>query len=197
MLKVKVYFDLICPYCYLGRGFWMKMQAEYPVETKWTPWEIHPEAQPGGEPQRPERLASMRANLPKLSGGIRAFSAEPNPVASNSHNALLALEFARANGKADDYIERVYRAYFVEGVNISGIDEVVRLGAEVGLDTEKLRASVASREYEAVLTKNDQDAEAMELEVVPSFVQGGKLVLQGSTTMNFEEFREKYLKAWG
>ena len=197
MPKVKVYFDLICPYCYLGRGFWMKMQAERPVETEWTPWEIHPEAQPDGDPQPMERLKSMRENLPRLSDGIREFSPEPNHVAANSHNALLALEFARAQGKIDAYIERVYRAYFVEGVNISGIDEVVRLGAEAGLDGEKLRASIASREYENVLTRNDTDAEAMGLEVVPSFVQDGKLMLQGSTKMDFAEFREKYLAAWG
>lgn len=194
---VKVYFDLICPYCYLGRGFWMKMQEERPVEAEWTPWEIHPDTRPDGDPQPPERLRSMRENLPRLSEGIREFRPEPNPIAANSRNALLGLEFARARGRTDAYIERVYRAYFVEGVNISGAEEIARLGAEAGLDATALLASVASREYEDVLAQNDRDAEAMGLEVVPSFVRDGKLAFQGSTRMKFAEFREKYLAAWG
>ena len=79
-------------------------------------------------------------------------------------DAYAGLEFARTQGKIDAYIERVYRAYFVEGVNISGLDTIVRLGAEAGLDAEKLRASVASRQFENILTQNDTDAEAMGLE---------------------------------
>ena len=34
---VTVYFDFVCPFCYLGRGFWMRMQEERPVESTWVP----------------------------------------------------------------------------------------------------------------------------------------------------------------
>ena len=30
---VTVYFDFVCPFCYLGRSFWMRMQEERPVES--------------------------------------------------------------------------------------------------------------------------------------------------------------------
>ena len=194
MSDVKVYFDLACPYCYLARGFWLKMQEECPIEMDWVPWEAHPEYPPKGRPREGDeegRLEKLRA----LGGNIRGF--ETNARWPNTHNALLGLEYARSKGKVDQYIERLYEAYFAEKTDISGWDEVVRLGAEIGLDKEALQKSIREKEYEQTLIDWDQEAEGMGLEVVPSFVQQGVLVLEGSTTMDFKEFREKYLEIWG
>lgn len=194
MSDVKVYFDLACPYCYLARGFWTKMQSECPIEMDWVPWEAHPEFPPEGKPKEGDeevRLKKLRA----LSGGIRTF--EANRIWPNTHNALLGLEFARSKGKVDDYIERIYKAYFVEGADISGLSEIVRLGEEIGLNRPDLEKSIRTKEHGQVLIDLDKEAEGMGLEVVPSFVRKGKLVLAGSTTMDFVEFKEKYLEIWG
>lgn len=193
---VTAYFDFLCPFCYLGRGFWMKMQEERPVETEWVPWEIHPEYPPEGGAAKSD--AKAEADLKRyraLGGDIRRF--EPGHAVSNTRNALMGLEFARAAGKTDAYMERVFRAIFVEDTNVSSVEAVVKLGVEVGLDGGALERSLRSGEYASVLTERDREAETMGLEVVPSFVQDGKLALAGSTTMNFEEFRSKYLAVWG
>jgi len=196
MSKVTVYFDLICPYCYLGRGFWLEMQKERPVESEWIPWELNPDLPPGGSPVAPERQKARIDKLRELAGGYRAFSDEPNAFSASSRNALLGLEFARAQGKAEDYIERFFAAYYRERVNISTIDEVTRLGAEVGLNAKALRASVESREYEDTLARNDRDAEAMGLEVMPSYTSDGRLLMAGSVRMDFNEFRAQYLSVF-
>lgn len=193
MSDVKVYFDLACPYCYLARGFWTKMQKECPIKMDWVPWEAHPEFPPEGQAREGNEEARLK-KLRALGGDLRRF--ETNSRWPNTHNALLGLEFARASGKLDDYIERVYKAYFVEGVDISGLNEILRLGGEVGLDKSALEKSIRNKEYEQVLVDLDKEAEGMGLEVVPSFVQKGKLVLEGSQTMDFNEFKEKYLSVW-
>lgn len=193
---VKAYFDFLCPFCYLGRGFWLKMQEERPVETEWVPWEIHPEYPPEGGPRKSD--AKAEADLRRyraLGGDIRRF--EPSHVVPNTRNALMGLEFARAAKKTDAYMERVFRAIFLEDMDVSSVEAVVTLGSEVGLDRAALEKSLLSGEYGPVLLERDREAEGMGLEVVPSFVQGGKLALAGSTTMNFEEFRAKYLAIWG
>lgn len=195
MSDVKVYFDLACPYCYLAWGFWKEMRKDHPVEMDWVPWEAQPELPPEGRVKRGDGEEALKKLL-ALSGGVQQFG-PPNRVWPNTHNALLGLEFARSKGKVENYIERVYRAYFVEGADISKLSEVVRLGGEIGLNEAELEKSVSAKEYEQVLVDLDKEAEAMELKVVPSFVQKGKLVLEGSVTMNFDEFKEKYLAVWG
>ena len=194
-MSVKVFFDLNCPFCYLGRGYWLKMQQELPVETEWVPWEAHPEMPLEGFPKTEAKAEADVKRYRALGGEVRHF--EKNLRSSSTHNALLGLEFARAAGKEEAYIERLFAAYFAEGLDISPLDTVARLAKEVGLDGEALKKSVESKEYEAVLTELDREAEGMGLEVVPSFVRGGKLLLAGSTTMTFEEFREKYRAAFG
>lgn len=188
---VTVYFDFVCPFCYLGRSFWMRMQEERPVESTWVPWEIHPEYPPEGGPEKSD--ARARADLNRyraLGGDICRF--ELGHFSSNTRNALMGLEFARAAGRADAYIERVFRAVFVEDTNVSSVETVVDLGGEVGLDRSALERSLLSGEYGQVLAERDREAEGMGLEVVPSFVRSGKLVLAGTTTMDFAEFRAKY-----
>lgn len=194
-MMIKVYFDFLCPFCYLGRGFWLKMQEERPVEAEWVPWEIHPEYPPEGGPAKSD--AKAEADLKRyraLGGELRHF--EATHVSPNTRNALMGLEFARAAGRTDAYIERVFQAIFVEDKNVSSVEAVVELGSEVGLDGEALGRSLREGKYGEILAERDREAEGMGLEVVPSFVQDGNLVLAGSTTMNFEEFRSKYLAVW-
>ena len=138
---VTVYFDFVCPFCYLGRSFWMRMQEERPVESTWVPWEIHPEYPPEGGPEKSD--ARARADLNRyraLGGDICRF--ELGHFSSNTRNALMGLEFARAAGRADAYIERVFRAVFMEDTNVSSVETVVDLGGEVGLDRSALERSL-------------------------------------------------------
>jgi predicted DsbA family dithiol-disulfide isomerase len=52
---------------------------------------------------------------------------------ANSLLALQAGEFAAEAGAAEVFEDRVFRAYFSEGLNIGKRDVLVDLGAEVGL----------------------------------------------------------------
>lgn len=195
MAKIKVYFDLACPFCYLVRGFWQKMQTRFPIDMEWVPWEAHPELPPEGKVKTQEAAEVSLQKLRPLGGDIRHF--EANPHVPNTHNALLGLEFSRRHGKIDEYIERVYKAYFIEARDISALTEILEIGSDVGLDKAALEKSITSKEYEPVLVQLDQEAEGMGLEVVPSFVQDGVLVLAGSQTMDFNEFEAKYKALWG
>ena len=66
---VTVYFDFVCPFCYLGRSFWMRMQEERPVESTWVPWEIHPEYPPEGGPEKSDARARADLNRYRALGG--------------------------------------------------------------------------------------------------------------------------------
>ena len=194
-MSIKVFFDFSCPYCYIGREFLRKMQQECAVKTEWVPWEIAPERPSEGSQIPEEKRAASLERYRNLAGDICRFEIVTH--SPNTHNALLGLEFARSAGMADAYIDRFLKARFVENINFSSADVVVRLGAEAELDEAALRRSIEDKQYEDVLIGLDSEAEGMGLEVVPSFVQDGRLLLAGSATMNFSEFREKYLTVWG
>ena len=42
-LKVIVYSDYICPFCYIGFHRIEKLKEEYNLDVEWEPFELHPE----------------------------------------------------------------------------------------------------------------------------------------------------------
>lgn len=195
MSRVRVFFDLTCPYCYISRSRHNNLYKGQPAEVVWIPWEINPGISSDGEEIDPEKAGLRQDDFLALGAGFGEF--RPVRIRANSHRALLGLEFARSHGMVNEYIDRFFRAYFVEGVNISLLDEVVRLGQGIGLDGVQLRNSITSGQFEHVLKANDEEARDLNLDAVPAFVEDDKIVFKCEKTTVFEEFKNKFQEFFG
>jgi predicted DsbA family dithiol-disulfide isomerase len=100
------------------------------------------------------------------------FSMKPPAVLTNSRAALAATEFARESGRDEALEERIYRAYFNEGVNIGDPQIVARLAAEAGLDAGEVADAIKSPKYEMRLKNNSLTAHQRGVSGVPTFFIG-------------------------
>src|SRR5438094_8522093 len=75
-------------------------------------------------------------------------------------------------GKDGAFEDRVYRAYFGEGVNIGDIDALRRLAADVGLDPEGAAEAARSPSYELKIKDCAYDANCRSVSGVPTFFIG-------------------------
>src|SRR5581483_3107652 len=66
--------------------------------------------------------------------------------------------------------ERLLRAYFSEGELVSDRDTLVRLGAEVGLPADEVRAALAGQAGAAEVREDERTAAAFGISAVPTFV---------------------------
>jgi predicted DsbA family dithiol-disulfide isomerase len=82
------------------------------------------------------------------------FSMKPPELLTNSRPALEAAEFAAELDKGEAFEERVYRAYFNEGLNIGQPGVVADLPADVGIERGELRNAIESKRY-AMRIKNN------------------------------------------
>jgi predicted DsbA family dithiol-disulfide isomerase len=57
----------------------------------------------------------------------------------NSHLAQELSKWAESLGKGEQFHEMMFSAYFVEGINISKSDELVRLSGSIGLPKDQAR----------------------------------------------------------
>ena len=48
-MKVTVYYDYICPFCYLGSKRILELSKEFDLDMEWVGIEIHPEFPPEGK----------------------------------------------------------------------------------------------------------------------------------------------------
>ena len=72
-LRLTVFSDYICPFCYVGYHRLMRLRDVYDLKINWCLIEIHPETPPGGKPVSElgygkTQWQQMMANLDRLAG---------------------------------------------------------------------------------------------------------------------------------
>jgi len=170
--------DYICPFCYVGFETIRKLKPEFDFQLEWRGFQIHPDWPAEGLAADHVRATgdpdSRRALWERISAMAEAvgFSMRPPAVLTNSRAALAATEFARESGRDEALEERIYRAYFSEGLNIGDPAVVVKLATEAGLDSSAVADAIKSPKYELRLKNNALAANQRGVNGVPTFFIG-------------------------
>ncbi len=114
------------------------------------------------------------------SGSLYGISFGKLDLMANSHNALEAAEFARANGKIKEYHSSLMDAYFRDLKDIGDLQVLSDLGEPLGLDKEELIYAVKNRTYETTLNNSSNDAHRMNINSTPTFIIDGKYTIAGA-----------------
>lgn len=128
-MKVIVYGDFNCPYCYLA-----SQRADRPsrgglIELDWRAVEHDRTLAMTGTPAEAGRAAWDRelADVAALALPGEDAPAAPPPVISNTHAAVAAYAEAVSDGIAGELRRRLFRAIWVQGRHLSSAYEVRRL----------------------------------------------------------------------
>ncbi|MBX6311635.1 MAG: DsbA family oxidoreductase [Isosphaeraceae bacterium] len=180
LLPIAVYFDYVCPYCFLAERPLAEATAGRPVRVEWRPFELRPYPTPTLRPEddylQTTWTRSVYPMARALGVEIRLPPISPQPY---SHLAFEGFQYAREHGQADTYNHRVFTAFFQEGQDIGRIDVLTRLAGEVGLDAADFRRSLEERRYrEAHQAALRHAYEEAGITVVPTFLIGDQ-VLRG------------------
>src|ERR1700693_918108 len=177
-LKIVMFSDYICPFCYVGFETIRRLKPEFDFQLEWRGFQIHPDWPAQGIAADKLREAGDGASRVALWERIRAmaaavgFSMKPPTVLTNSRAALAATEFARESGGDEALEERIYRAYFNDGENIGDAGIVTRLAGEAGLDAGEVADAIKSPKYEMRLKNNSLAAHQRGVSGVPTFFIG-------------------------
>ena len=177
-LKITMFSDFVCPFCYIGFEVMRKLKPEFNIELEWRGYQIHPEWPPEGisvdQVRTPSDMDARQAAWKRITAMADAEGLEIKPPAvfTSSHSALAACELAREKGKSDELEGRIFRAYFVDGENIGDDNVVVRIGAECGLDKAEVAEVIRSPRYAMKLKNNALAAHQRGVSGVPTFFIG-------------------------
>jgi predicted DsbA family dithiol-disulfide isomerase len=177
-LKLLMFSDFICPFCYIGFETVRKLKPEFGLEIDWHGFQIHPEwpaeGMPASEYRRgmdPETRRAIWTRIEALAeqAGV---TMKPPELLTNSRLALEAAEFAKERGKEEAFEGRVYRGYFNEGLNIGNQGVLGELAADVGLERDELDLALESNRYSLRLKNNALIAHERGVDGVPTFFIG-------------------------
>ncbi len=172
-IKIQVWTDFVCPFCLLGEAIIEKAIEGLEVEIEWMPFELRPYPTPTLKPED-EYLprvwkASVYPMAERLGVPIQLPTVSPQPY---TRKAFLGLQYAKQQGKGNEYTTAVMKAFFQQNLNI-GEDQVLKnILANLGLNPAELDEFVNSPQANAQHDADLQYAKQLGIQAVPSLAVG-------------------------
>lgn len=173
-MKVTIYSDYVCPFCYLGKHPLEEALKEVEdVEVEWKPFQLRPEGTEQLSPNSSYIQQGWKYGVQPLAEklGVEMIlpSMDPHPSTKKAHRGFL---FANEQGKGSAYAQAVLAEFWTKGKEIGDENVLADIAEYVGLDRALFIDAVTSTSYDQSLQNPSF------ISAVPSFIIGDT-VLQG------------------
>ncbi|APS22285.1 DsbA family oxidoreductase [Streptomyces parvus] len=209
-MRVEIWSDIACPWCYIGKARFEKGLAEFAhrdeVEVVHRSFELDPSRAKGDTAlvidmlaekygRSREEAAAMEANVAAnaRSEGL-GYRAEGRDH-GNTFDIHRLLHLAKARGRQDELLTLAYRANFAEERSVFDAEVLVALAEEAGLDADEARAVLADPEaYADDVRTDEREAAELGANAVPFFVLDRRYGISGGQPS--EVFVQALEQAW-
>lgn len=189
-LKIKIYSDYVCPFCFLGKDQFEKAIEGKEVDVEWMPFELRPRPSQKLDPVNdPTKLALWQHSInPRIEAwgvDMKLPNVSPHPYTDLAHEGF---HFAKEYNKAKEYNDRLYKAFFQEEKNIGDIEVLTALATEVGLDQTKFKEALVTRKYQETQQQALKHSyEEAQITGVPTFIIGEERISGATSKEVFEK----------
>lgn len=209
-MKIEVWSDFVCPFCYIGKRRLeeavKKVQYEEEIELIFRSFELEKAAKKKYDENINEIIAkkydiqveeakSLNDQIVSQAKAVGLNYNFEGLIPTNTFDAHRLLHYAKTKEKANELVERILKAYFVDSLNISDYQILSRLAFEVGLDSNEALKILECNEYVEEVRKDEEKASKLKISGVPYFVFNNKYAVSGAQPSEvFLEVLEKVKK---
>lgn len=194
-MRVEVWIDVVCPWCYIGKRRLETTLARYEhtdtVDLVWRSYQLEPGFPSGAaKPVRTYLAEEFRltpAQARKMTDGVGALAAEEGLAFDtdrarmvNTLDAHRLAHLAGRHGLRGQMYERLMRAHHIEGESLGDLPTLVRLGAETGVPAEEARRVLDGDAYVWDVQEDAERATEFGAAGVPFFVLDGAFGFSGA-----------------
>ncbi len=192
-IPLYIFSDVICPWCYIGKARLDKAllaKPDHPFRIEWHPFQLNPNMPDSGMDRRTYlerkfggKAGAVDAYLPvveaaEAEGLSIDFEAIPHvPKTLDAHRLIHWAALEHSQGLV---VDRLFKAYFVEGRNIGDHEVLADIAAGAGMDRDMILRLLGSDTDRDDIRARDQDAREKGLRSVPTFVVSGYHVVPGA-----------------
>lgn len=208
-MKIEIWSDVVCPFCYIGKRHFEEALEKFSevehLDIEWKSFQLDPDSQPDTEKDSYTYLAEKKQK--SLDWSIEVHQ-QITETASRSGldfrfdiakpaNTLLAhrfIQLAKTENLGEEAEEALFKAHFTEGIDINKFEEIVKIGQEIGLDTNPLKDKNAFVEK---VRMDLYEAKQLGISSVPIFVFDNKYGVSGAQPVElFTNTLEKAFSEW-
>jgi predicted DsbA family dithiol-disulfide isomerase len=196
-LTIDIVSDVVCPWCYIGKRRLEAALAELAVRqpavhpfVSWHPFQLNPDLPREGIDRRayvedkfggPERAHEVYARIRGIGAEVGiAFAFEAIRRQPNTRDAHRLISWAQAQGDADALVERLFRAYFIEGRYVGDREVLAALAGEAGLPADAARTYLATDQGDDAIVAMDRRVRELGVGGVPFFIFDGRIAVSGA-----------------
>ncbi|MFP6728827.1 MAG: DsbA family oxidoreductase [Alphaproteobacteria bacterium] len=192
-MLIDIISDVVCPWCYVGKRRLEAALAARPdlsVEIAWHAFQLNPGMPEEGMDREnylatkfggADRAASIYSDIEQAGAteGIEfAFDAiKRTPNTINAHRLIL---LAGRHGVQDSVVELLFRRYFLAGVDVGDIQQLIAIATEAGLDEAATRDYLESDEGVEEVTSEDRQMRHIGVTGVPCFIIDKRFAISGA-----------------
>ena len=169
-----------------------RLENAFEIQVRYTQFPLHPETPPSGvtlEELFAGRGLDVGAAQERLA---RLMREEGLPYGTRTHiyNSRLAQELAKWAETQPEGLrihDALFRAYFVEGVDLADVDRLVQIAGSLGLPVQEAREALASRRFRESVDRDWRRSAEIGVTGVPTFVMNGRGVVGAQPYAVLEE----------
>lgn len=211
-MKIEIWSDIACPYCYIGKRKLEKALEQFPhrdnIELVWHSYELDPDL-----PKKATDISiysyfakkyrmneaearSTQANVAELAKEVGLNYDFDKLIVANTSDALRLVKLAKESGLATEAEEILFDAYFVKGMDISDRKTLAALGVKIGLQDADIVSMLDSDKYVADIKKDIEYSEnELNLEYIPFYLFNNKQMVEGSIAIS--DYLDVLTKSYG
>ena len=195
--QIDVISDVVCPWCFIGQRRLAEARARLPEDDaarsaaiRWHPFQLNPDLPREGIARKtyvenkfggPERAAQFyaRVSAAGATAGI-PFAFDRIVRQPNTRDAHRLIAWTQAQGDASDLVERLFRAYFIDGRDIGDREVLAMIAGEAGFDSAAARTLLDSGEGTDTIALMDRRAREIGVQGVPFFIFNQHIAVSGA-----------------
>jgi predicted DsbA family dithiol-disulfide isomerase len=192
-IKLDIISDPICPWCYIAKANLDSALAEvpdHPFVIEWHPFQLNP----GMPREGMDRREYLEAKFGGKDGAVKAYA----PIVDHAKQAGLTINFdamqrtpntldahrlihwAGIEGRQTAAVSALFKAYFVEGRDISDHEVLADIADGIGMDASVVMRLLASDSDSDSIQARDAHAREKGVTAVPTFIVDSKHAVPGA-----------------
>ena len=194
-MKIEVFSDFTCPFCYIGKreleraieiaGYTDQVEIEYKT------YQIGEDTPKENAPSLYEGMAAKYdSSLEEVKGMTQGIAMRAEEVGlqydfdvmktAHTEKAHRLAKWTKQFGKEAAYTEALMSGYFTAGQDLNDESVLLKVIAELGLDVEAAKSVLASNDFIEALDKDRYDAQQIGVQSVPFFVFENRYGIKGA-----------------
>jgi len=194
-MKIEIWSDIACPWCYIGKRRFEEAVAAFPqrdaLDIVWRSFELDPSA-PARHPQQTvallaskygmsvEKAQAMMDNVARNGAADGLQFRFDRSISGNTFDGHRLIHFAESRGQRPAMVERLFAAYFTDGEAVGDHATLARLAADVGLDAAEVAAMLVTDAHANDVRADEQRARDFGITGVPYFAIDEKYGISGA-----------------